>query len=167
MKKKEIPDNFRKRYKKNPKSKCWEWISYKTSRGYGIYYLKGHKMAHRISYELFVGKIPTGLVIDHLCRNEKCVNPKHLEPVTQRENVARGISPIAENMKKTKCIRGHKYVKGNFILKFKNGSKERHCVLCAKVNYHNHYMRYREKYKKIARDRQRLRRALSNKSNIM
>lgn len=46
--------------------------------------------AHRFSYEVVKGKIPDGLVIDHLCRNSKCVNPDHLEPVTQKENIIRG-----------------------------------------------------------------------------
>ncbi len=69
---------------------CWHWTGAKTDKGYGRFYLNGNKHAHRISYELLIGPIPNGLVIDHLCRNPSCVNPAHLEPVTHVENVKRG-----------------------------------------------------------------------------
>lgn len=74
---------------------CWEWTGKKTDRGYGLYVLSNkphprlHFRAHRVVYELLVGPIPDGLTIDHLCENRSCVNPKHLEPVTNSENTIR------------------------------------------------------------------------------
>lgn len=62
---------------------------------------------HRWSYEHFVGPVPPGLVLDHLCRNTSCANPEHLEPVTPRENTLRGFGPTAVNAAKTHCDRGH------------------------------------------------------------
>jgi len=86
---------------------CWEWRGYQNL-GYGRVRLDGTTYrAHRASYMLTRGEIPNGLVLDHLCRNKLCVNPDHLEPVTNRENVIRGTSPIAHQAKQTECKRGH------------------------------------------------------------
>jgi len=71
---------------------CWIWLGtkqLKTLKGYG---LCGNKLAHRMSYELFKGRIPDWLEIDHLCRNKCCVNPEHLEAVTHSENLKRNKS---------------------------------------------------------------------------
>ena len=74
-------------------TKCWNWIGNKNPKGYGRFYLKGIKiLAHRQSYELYNGIIPEGLQIDHLCRDHSCVNPAHLEAVTQQENIKRGLA---------------------------------------------------------------------------
>lgn len=96
-------------------SLCWEWQRPLGANGYG-YLASEHGtnvLAHRVSYELNVGPIPVGLQIDHLCRNRACVNPAHLEPVTQRENILRGTAPTAENARKTHCIRGHEFTPEN------------------------------------------------------
>ncbi len=71
-----------------PNSGCWFWLG-ALSRGYGS--LKNAR-AHRVAYEMTIGPIPEGLVIDHLCRVTSCVNPDHLEAVTQAENVRRGLT---------------------------------------------------------------------------
>lgn len=88
---------------------CWEWQATLSTKGYGLFRVisrEGMRGAHRVSYEMFVGPIPHGLVLDHLCRNRKCVRPTHLEPVTQTENVARGDTGIV-NRSKIRCKWGH------------------------------------------------------------
>lgn len=106
---------------------CWEWQGGKDKRGYGRFCMH-YKLynPHRVSYELYKGKIPNGLQIDHLCRNTSCVNPKHLEAVTQQENISRGISA---NKSKTHCPQGHEYSKENT---YKHGGF-RHCKTCNRL----------------------------------
>jgi hypothetical protein len=75
---------------------CWNWIAGVGDRGYGAFTTQRNgptrvTPAHRYCYEILVGPIPLGLVLDHLCRKPRCVNPAHLEPVTQAENTRRGI----------------------------------------------------------------------------
>jgi len=92
--------------------RCWIWRASLDTHGYGHGRFRGRlRLAHRISYELFVGEIPDGLVLDHLCRQPSCVNPEHLEAVTNRENVLRGNSIVAKHALKTQCPQGHKYDK--------------------------------------------------------
>lgn len=87
---------------------CWEWRGAKTNQGYGTFArTHGTRVAHRISWELTRGPIPDGLTIDHLCRNRGCVNPSHLEPVTNRENVLRGEGITAHLARTTACAKGH------------------------------------------------------------
>jgi hypothetical protein len=88
---------------------CWPWLGTRPN-GYGMVDVDGPmRKAHRVLYELVVGPVPGGLVLDHLCRNRACVNPDHLEPVTQRENALRGIGPTAENARKRRCLHGHPF----------------------------------------------------------
>lgn len=75
---------------------CWLWQGPRVHNGYGIISIQGSGVkttirAHRYAYEALVGPIPEGLQLDHLCRVRRCVNPAHLEPVTARENVRRGV----------------------------------------------------------------------------
>lgn len=90
-------------------------------------YYTNHR-AHRFSYQLYKGNIPKNLVIDHLCKNPSCVNPDHLEAVTNRENILRGISPAAINSKKTHCPKGHK-LSGDNVYIYRNS---RWCKKCRK-----------------------------------
>lgn len=78
------------RYKKG----CWEWPGKKSAEGYG----QGRGgYAHRLAWQALNGPIPEGLQIDHLCRNRACVRPDHMELVTRKENILRGVSPQAIN----------------------------------------------------------------------
>lgn len=83
---------------------CWLWEGVLDKDGYG---LLRNLRAHRVAYELERGPIPPGLDLDHLCRSRACVNPAHLEPVTNRVNSLRGAGATAVNVRKTHCVRGH------------------------------------------------------------
>lgn len=109
---------------------CWEWTGAKAGVGYGAIAYDGRlTYTHRVAYELFVGPIGSGLQIDHLCRNRICCNPDHLEPVTQRENMVRGTSLFAQQLKRTHCPRGHEYTAENTHLSKRN---ERTCRQCGR-----------------------------------
>lgn len=69
--------------------------------------------APRFFFQYFLGPIPKHIEVDHLCRNHVCVNPEHLEPVTHKINIHRGISPMAFFAKRTHCSRGHGYTPAN------------------------------------------------------
>lgn len=89
---------------------CWLWSSSVRPNGYGEFHYEGRTvLAHRWVYARLAGPIPDGLQLDHLCRVRACVNPDHLEPVTQRENLLRGESPSAVHARKTHCPNGHDY----------------------------------------------------------
>jgi hypothetical protein len=94
---------------------CWRWMG-QTAGGYGRFYIIGEKRtvpAHRFAYEWLVGPIPEGLCIDHLCRVRNCVNPDHMEPVTNRENLMRGETIVARAAAATHCPKGHPYSPDN------------------------------------------------------
>lgn len=106
-----LRERFEDKFIPEPNSGCWLWTACIHGRhGYGRFRTAGKTaQAHRVSYGLYVGEIPDGLTIDHLCRNRPCVNPDHLEAVTRGENVIRGTSFAAENARKTHCPQGHPY----------------------------------------------------------
>lgn len=88
---------------------CWEWMGSINRDGYGqVGFRKKVWRVHRLVYLHLVGPIDSP-ALDHLCRNRRCCNPEHLEPVSHRENTMRGVSPIAQNPHKTHCAKGHKY----------------------------------------------------------
>ena len=114
----------------NKTKTCWIWTGENTEKGYGRIYIKGKKLAaHRYFYEQTFGPIPKGLEIDHKCRVRNCVNPKHLEAITHRENVKRG---WAERIKtKTHCPNGHPYSGDNlYTYTNKTGKTWRMCKKC-------------------------------------
>lgn len=89
---------------------CWLWTRSLDSRGYAQIRVNGVlTLAHRFIYKILIGEIPDGLVIDHLCRVKRCLNPYHMEPVTSAENTMRGDGVGSKNSRKTKCQNGHTY----------------------------------------------------------
>jgi hypothetical protein len=115
-----------KRYVVDEDTGCWNWAGGKTAFGYGVF-RRNYKMglAHRFMYEIHVGPIPDGLHIDHLCRNPPCVNPAHLEPVTQKENNRREWE--ARTRPET-CLRGHPLDGVR-----KGYSSRRYCTQCVTI----------------------------------
>jgi hypothetical protein len=107
---------------------CWEWTGTRT-RGYGQFRFNERlQSAYRYSYGRFVGSLPVGKQIDHLCRNRGCVNPVHLEAVRQRENILRGIGTSAVHAKKTHCDHGHPLSGANLHIGPTKG--DRICRIC-------------------------------------
>lgn len=106
-----------------PITGCWMWTGTLTSIGYPLLWVRGKPVcAHRFSYELLTGRrLTKGLVLDHLCRHSWCVNPQHLQEVTQRENVRRGSGIAAFYMRSDQCPLGHP---------LKQGSTQRRCSTC-------------------------------------
>jgi len=112
----------------NRETGCWEWSAAKDRYGYGRFKIGRKKVKpHRVAYELVMGSIPEGLQLDHLCRVRHCINPAHLEPVTNTVNSLRGTSPMAVNAAKTHCPAGHEYTPENTYLRAKGWRACRKC----------------------------------------
>jgi hypothetical protein len=109
---------------------CHLWIAAQSLGGYGNF-RDGDKSirAHRWAWERRNGWIPEGLVLDHICCVRHCVNPDHLELVTQKENLRRGVN---WNRIKTHCTKGHEYSEKN--TSWVKGGTQRRCKSCAKNN---------------------------------
>lgn len=118
-------------------SGCWLWAA-SQNNGYGLLRWNGStRRAHRVVYQLFVGEIPGGLELDHICRVRHCVNPAHLEPVTHRENMLRGDTVFAKGAAKTHCPKGHPLAGDNLVpSKLKLGWRS--CLTCKRENARMH-----------------------------
>lgn len=110
----------------NINNNCIEWTGKLDKDGYGFISINSDNIkAHRLFYELFKDKIPYNKVIDHLCRNPKCVNFEHLEAVTVGTNTRRGIN---HNRNKTHCKFGHLLTEDNIYRRKNRNSRE--CKIC-------------------------------------
>lgn len=116
---------------------CWIWNGRRAHNGYGQTDMRGRtEPAHRVIYEMMVGPIPTGMQLDHLCRNRPCVNPRHLRIVTLGQNVmAEGSrSPQKQNSLKMNCFRGHEYTATNTERNTsRHGRRARRCRECRRL----------------------------------
>lgn len=107
-----------------PSEPCWIWPFKIDARGYGKVKYQGRaRKAHQVVYEHYVGPVPDGLELDHLCRITDCVNPSHLEPVTHMENIRRRTAA------KTHCHKGHEYTAENTY----TGGGKRQCRTCQRM----------------------------------
>ena len=132
-------EKFKSRYQIDLVTGCWNWCAYVMNTGYGEFYNAGKRwLAHRFSYQQYVGKIDAYLTIDHLCRNRRCVNPAHLEAVTAEENKRRGMSVPAINARKTHCKNGHELKEDNVY----HIAGKRRCKICTnRANMKDYFKR--------------------------
>jgi hypothetical protein len=112
---------------------CWLWTGPLMPNGYGKWRLPGRRErpAHLLSYEHYIGAMPYGLQLDHLCRVRACVNPAHLEPVTASVNTDR---QDHANRRKDSCPRGHPYAldeDGAFV---RGRDGRRRCAECRRTS---------------------------------
>jgi hypothetical protein len=111
---------------------CWLSTYCTGANGYSQTSVQSRSaLVHRLAYGLFVGPIPPGLDLDHLCRNPRCCNPDHLEPVPRRINILRGIGFAAINAAKTHCSQGHPFDLVNTKFR-RNGYRK--CRVCHRAS---------------------------------
>lgn len=120
-------------------SVCWIYTGHLSSRGYGQVRVGPERRVtvHRVAYEALVGPIPDGFHVDHLCRTRSCVNPAHLEAVTLRENVLRGVGITARYAAATTCIHGHRFDEANTY----THRGKRSCRECKRGQYRAYRLR--------------------------
>lgn len=126
-----LPSRIETKFIPEPNTGCWLWFAYRDRKGYGTVGVgTAVKYAHRVVYETLRGPIPEGLQLDHLCRVRCCVNPDHLEPVTNQENARRGDNGKRQRAR-THCPRGHAYDAANTAVNTRgDGRKFRVCRTC-------------------------------------
>ncbi len=146
-----VVHRFMQKISIDPSNGCWNWTGCIGNTGYGQACIENgiRKYAHVLAYEIFIGPKPKGLDLDHLCRNRRCVNPSHLEPVTRRENLMRGNTIPARKAAQTHCKRGHP-LEGDNLYITSNGTRS--CRICKDANYKKWLSTHRERRREIDRD---------------
>lgn len=131
-------------------SGCWIWVGSHTTAGYGrIYVARRAVMAHRASYAVKHGEIPSGKIICHKCDTPSCVNPDHLFVGTHKDNSQDMVRKNRHTcQKRTHCPKGHEYTLGNTM---KSGG-ERKCRTCYSEYYRN-YQATRGEYRNLLQRR--------------
>lgn len=113
---------------------CWLWLGKLDKDGYGTFHvLRIDDKPVRCKAHNFLVQSPKGLVPDHLCRNRACVNPEHIEHVTERDNILRGTGFAAVNAAKTVCKNGHPFNEENTWHHLDRGKMRRTCRACART----------------------------------
>lgn len=135
-----LPTSLEEKFwsKVDKSSGCWQWTGSKNANGYG--YIARTKteptlLAHRVSLRVHGTEIPSGLVVDHICRNRACVNPKHLRVVTRLVNTFENSeSFVVKNKAKTHCPKGHEYA-GENVRHYRSGGghTSRTCMACCRA----------------------------------
>lgn len=135
---KSLLDRFEAKVMVDPNSGCWLWTGYvDPASGYGQFnggYGRSKK-AHRWAYTLYKSEIPRGLDLDHKCRIRCCVNPDHLEPVTRKENLHRGISTKLANEKfssRQYCRNGHPVTEKDSRFRVYGKLRYFQCLICGR-----------------------------------
>mgnify|MGYP001580768529 CR=1 FL=1 len=123
---------FESKFIPEPNTGCWLWTDALTDKGYGKFWLIHRQyFSHVVSWERIYGRTPDGLELDHKCRMPACVNPQHLEPVTHRENILRGLRNIISiNARKISCAQGHQFTSENTFI---NKHGHRQCRTCKRA----------------------------------
>jgi hypothetical protein len=121
---------------------CWRWTGKVSRDGYGRMSVAGrYRIVHRLAHDVWIGPIPEGLEVDHLCQVKLCINPAHLEAVTHRENMHRQ-PRIGALLAQTECVHGHDYTAENTM---RDTRGNRRCRTC-----HNARERARKAAKRAA-----------------
>lgn len=119
---------FEAKVSPEPNSGCWIWTGALSSSGYGsISKDKRIRSAHSAAYEFFVGSVPDGLELDHLCHTKLCCNPQHLEPVTRSENLLRRPKRERAPVPRT-CRNGHVYTLETLVIRERGNRECRECM---------------------------------------
>lgn len=123
----------------------WMWQGKPNSGGYGRFWVDGRlDYAHRVVYRHLVGPIHEHVQLDHTCRVHLCVRPEHLDPVTSRVNILRGIGPAATHHQQTQCVNGHPFDEENTYWRLDRANPSRICRRCRRDNLRRFYVRRRE-----------------------
>ena len=141
-------ERFLSKVSVNSTTGCWDWNAGCIPCGYGLFrvpanerkaYTRGNTQkrgernfsAHRVCWSIFKGALSPHLVLDHTCRNRKCVNPDHLREVDEYVNgTENSVSVQAINAQKTHCIHGHEFTPENTIISNREGRVGRKCRKC-------------------------------------
>lgn len=124
-------------------SGCWEWQGWCNGGGYGRTEVAGRTVSvHRALYAVVYGEPSLIMLIDHICSNRLCANPKHLRTVTYRQNSLLSDKTLGSiNIVKTHCAKGHEYDEANTYIFPRDGSRQ--CRMCKRIARKNNYYKHK------------------------